>query len=135
MSTSERNPSLGPSLSARAVTVRMFGASLGVTLEDGRSVSVPMAWFPRLVAGTPEQLNNWRIIGRGVGIHWPDLDEDISVENLLAVDGQLLMDRSVAKPGVKTKSPAALVAQVERDEALLREITRGAKPTPPPPNP
>jgi hypothetical protein len=51
-------------------------------LADGRTLSVPLAWFPRLLHGTPEERNNWRLIGNGVGIHWPDLDEDIRAENL-----------------------------------------------------
>ena len=57
--------------------------SLTVHLNDGRSISVPLAWYPRLLHGTPEERNNWRLIGNSEGIHWPDLDEDISVENLL----------------------------------------------------
>jgi hypothetical protein len=57
--------------------------ALTVDLSDGRSVSVPLAWFPRLLHGTPEERKNWRLIGDGEGIHWPELDEDISVENLL----------------------------------------------------
>jgi hypothetical protein len=55
-----------------------------VDLSDGRTISVPLAWFPRLMHGTEAELSNWRLIGRGEGIHWPDLDEDISVEGLLA---------------------------------------------------
>lgn len=58
--------------------------TLKVELNDGRTISVPLEWFPRLVHGTPEERNNWRLIGRGQGIHWADLDEDISVEGLLA---------------------------------------------------
>lgn len=57
--------------------------SLTVDLFDGRTVSVPLAWFPRLLHGTREERNNWRLIGLGEGIHWPDLDEDVSAENLL----------------------------------------------------
>jgi Protein of unknown function (DUF3532). len=57
--------------------------SLTVDLVDGRTISVPLAWYPRLLHGTPEERNNWRLIGKGKGIHWPDLDEDISVENLI----------------------------------------------------
>ncbi len=57
--------------------------SLTVDLVDGRSISVPLAWYPRLYHGTPEERNNWRLIGRGVGIHWPDLDEDLSVEGII----------------------------------------------------
>ena len=55
-----------------------------VTLDDGRELSVPLAWFPRLLHGTPEQRRHWEPIGLGQGIHWPELDEDISVAGLLA---------------------------------------------------
>ena len=58
--------------------------SLTVELNDGRSISVPLAWYPRLLHGTLEERNNWRLMGNAEGIHWPDLDEDISVENLLS---------------------------------------------------
>jgi hypothetical protein len=57
---------------------------LSVDLSDGRAISVPVAWYPRLSQGTSEERDHWRLIGNGRGIHWPDLDEDISVENLLA---------------------------------------------------
>jgi hypothetical protein len=53
-------------------------------LADGRTITVPLAWFPRLAHGTVSERANWRFIGCGTGIHWPDLDEDISVESLLA---------------------------------------------------
>jgi len=52
-------------------------------LEDGRELSIPLEWFPRLRKATEEQLNKWRLIGKGEGIHWDEIDEDISVENLL----------------------------------------------------
>ncbi len=57
--------------------------SLIVELSDGRTISVPLVWFPRLLHGTPAERDHWRFIGDGEGIHWPDLDEDISVENLI----------------------------------------------------
>lgn len=57
--------------------------TLIVDLNDGRTISVPLAWYPRLLHGSPEERNNWRLIGNGEGIHWPDLDEDVSVENLM----------------------------------------------------
>jgi len=66
-----------------AVDVLVTEDTLSVELRDGRSISVPLEWFPRLVHGTPEERNNWRLIGSGHGIHWEDLDEDISVEGLL----------------------------------------------------
>jgi len=57
---------------------------LRVRLADGREVSVPLAWFPRLLRGSTEQRRQWSLVGGGVGIHWPDLDEDLSVAGLLA---------------------------------------------------
>jgi len=54
-----------------------------VSLIDGRTISVPLAWFPRLLNATQEQLQNWEILGDGEGIHWPDVDEDVNVKNLL----------------------------------------------------
>ena len=57
---------------------------LVVTLQDGRTVTAPLAWYPRLVHSTKEERNNWRLLGGGEGIHWESLDEDISVEHLLA---------------------------------------------------
>jgi len=67
----------------RATNVKVGRVHLEVSLSDGRSVRVPIAWFPRLAAGSPEQRKKWRLIGRGVGIRWEDLDEDLSVEGLL----------------------------------------------------
>lgn len=58
--------------------------ALTLELSDGRTLSVPLPWFPRLMNATPAERNRWRLIGRGEGIHWTDLDEDISVEDLLA---------------------------------------------------
>jgi hypothetical protein len=63
--------------------VELTEDSLVVDLADGRTVSVPIAWYPRLMHGTREERSHWRIIGKGEGIHWPDVDEDISVENIL----------------------------------------------------
>ena len=58
--------------------------TLCVDLSDGRTISVPLSWYPRLMHATPAERKRWRLIGRGLGIHWEDLDEDISVEGLLA---------------------------------------------------
>lgn len=66
---------------ARYVTVD--DRSLAVDLSDGRRLAVPLEWYPRLSAGSPAERNNWRLIGRGQGIHWPDLDEDVSTEGLV----------------------------------------------------
>ena len=67
-----------------AKDVRIDAKRLHVQLSDGREISTPRSWFPRLLHGTKEERNNWRLIGQGQGIHWEDIDEDISVENLLA---------------------------------------------------
>jgi len=66
------------------VNVQITENSLTVDLSDGRSISAPLGWYPRLEHATREELENWRLIGKGHGIHWKDLDEDISVEGLLA---------------------------------------------------
>lgn len=67
----------------KANNVVITGDRLSVELNDGRSISAPLAWYPRLLYGTPEERNNWRLVGNAEGIHWPELDEDISIENLL----------------------------------------------------
>jgi hypothetical protein len=69
---------------ARVIDVSVTDDTLAVDLEDGRSISVPIGWYPRLAHGTPEEQKNFRISGAGYGIHWPDLDEDIGVEGLLS---------------------------------------------------
>ncbi len=66
-----------------AETVRFGEDTLIVHLSDGREISVPLEWFPRLRDATPEQRQNWRLITRGIGIHWEDVDEDIAVATLL----------------------------------------------------
>lgn len=68
----------------RASRVDFTDEDLVVELEDGRVLHVPLEWFPRLRDGTPQQRRDWRLIGGGVGIHWPQLDEDLSVRALLA---------------------------------------------------
>src|SRR5580698_3717349 len=70
-----------------ATNVSVGEDALVVELSDGRAITVPVAWFPRLANGTPAERQIWRLIGKGEGIHWPDLDEDISVESLLAGRG------------------------------------------------
>lgn len=68
---------------AKAQDVIVTEDTLSVDLIDGRTVSVPLGWYPRLLYATSEEQNNWRFIGRGEGIHWPNLDEDISIENMI----------------------------------------------------
>lgn len=66
-----------------AATLSLTAEEVAVDLQDGRTIIVPLVWFPRLVHATQKERNNWRLIGKGIGIHWPDLDEDISISNLL----------------------------------------------------
>ena len=68
---------------AAAKNVRVTDRALIVELRDGRVVSVPLAWYPRLAEGSPRERRRWELLGPGIGIHWPDLDEDISIEGLL----------------------------------------------------
>ena len=68
---------------ARVLNVDVTDVMLSVDLEDGRTVSVPIGWYPRLANGTPEERANLQLSGAGYGVHWPDLDEDIGIEGLL----------------------------------------------------
>ncbi len=92
MSTSPTSPG------ERATDVRCTDDALVVDLLDGRTISVPLAWYPRLLAATPEQRSNWALCGGGFGIHWPDLDEDLSTDGLL---------RGAPAPRIPTTSDAS----------------------------
>lgn len=75
--------SSNPSVDPRAVDVAINDTELTVDLADGRRVAVPLAWFPRLLHAQQDQRENWQLVGDGEGIHWPDIDEDLSVNGLL----------------------------------------------------
>ena len=77
MGISQKNPG------ERVKNVNFTEDSLSVDLMDGRTISVPLAWYPRLLHASVEQRVNWKIAGGGFGIHWPDIDEDLSTEGLL----------------------------------------------------
>lgn len=79
-----------------AIDVSFSEGVFRVSLDDGRELSVPLAWFPRLLGATPEQLRHWELIGLGQAIHWPDLDEDISVAGILAGRDDKTKSRRVA---------------------------------------
>ena len=70
--------SLAPETDVRAMNVVLDDARLVVDLMDGRTIAVPLAWYPRLANATPQQRNHWQLAGGGYGIHWPDIDEDLS---------------------------------------------------------
>ena len=72
-------------LDAQALNVEFVDASIRLILADGREISAPLAWFPRLRDASDAQRANWSLIGRGEGVHWPDLDEDVSVNALLGL--------------------------------------------------
>jgi hypothetical protein len=77
------NTSAVKPVSVLATGIRFDAESMRVQLADGREIAVPLEWFPALRNATNEQRNNWRLIGKGVGIHWEELDEDLSVKGLL----------------------------------------------------
>jgi hypothetical protein len=77
MTTSE------PKAGERVLDVRVTEDTISVDLYDGRTITAPLAWFPCLLHATPAQRANWRIAGAGYGIHWPDIDEDLSTQGLL----------------------------------------------------
>jgi len=83
---------LAPHADERVHDVRVTDDLLIVALADGRTISVPLAWYPRLRNATPSQRANWTLAGAGFGIHWPDLDEDLTTEGLL---------RGCPAPGVR----------------------------------
>ena len=74
---------LALSADERVRDVRVSEDALTVDLMDGRTISVPLVWYPRLLSGTSKQRSNWKVCAAGYGIHWPDLDEDLSTEGLL----------------------------------------------------
>ena len=89
----------------RVTKVRSTRDTLKVDFDDGRIVSLPLKWFPRLDRATPGQRRNWRLIGRGVGVHWPDVDEDLSAAGLLAGRASIEFIKQQRRP-VKQKIAA-----------------------------
>jgi hypothetical protein len=87
-----------------AVEIRCTADTLSAVLVDGRKVSVPLAWFPRLLDATPKQRSEWELIGGGIGIHWEAIDEDISVASLLQPENYLrLPERALKNAGRKSR--------------------------------
>lgn len=80
-----------------AVDVKVTSDALVVALRDGRVVSVPLTWYPRLAAATPGERRRWELVGAGIGIHWPAIDEDVSVEALLSGQGSNESVRSLRR--------------------------------------
>lgn len=94
----------------RVIGVAVSDHSLTVQLSDGRSISAPLAWYPRLCHGTEAELSEWRFVGSGRGVHWPQLDEDISVENLIlgkpSAESQESLKRWLEERGGSSKQSA-----------------------------
>lgn len=84
-----------PDADPRAIDVRVDADELTVELADGRRITAPLAWFPRLLHADPGLRSKWELLGEGRGIHWPELDEDLSVAGLL---------RGASDPGVETRA-------------------------------
>ncbi len=87
---------MNTSVSSVAKAVSFTATDMVVDLQDGRVISIPLAWFPRFADATPQQREKLRISKSGAGIHWDDLDEDISVAGLLAGNGDLTVSASIA---------------------------------------
>jgi hypothetical protein len=99
-----------------ALRVTTTEDSLAVDLSDGRSVSVPLMWYPRLLHGSPRERNNWRLIAGGEGIRWPDLDEDLSVDGIILglASGE---SQASLKRWLASREPAARPHRVPRSKS------------------
>jgi hypothetical protein len=82
-SAGNRGTTISTDAAVRVRDVALTRDLVSFALMDGRTISAPIAWFPRLLKGTRRQRANWRIVGAGIGVHWPDIDEDISALGLL----------------------------------------------------
>ncbi|MGB8060526.1 MAG: DUF2442 domain-containing protein [Candidatus Sulfotelmatobacter sp.] len=100
----------------RVLDVAFSDDALSVSLRDGRVISVPLVWYPRLLNATPAQRKNWKIAGGGYGIHWPDLDEDLSTEGLL---------RGAPAPKALRLAPEAIRRLSKLERPLLPLIVQG----------
>jgi hypothetical protein len=104
--------------------------SLTVDLSDGRTVSVPLMWYPRLLHGSARERNNWRLIAGGEGIHWPDLDEDVSVEGIIlgraSGESQASLKRWLESREARTRPPRAAKLKSSRQTPRAgRHAARG----------
>jgi hypothetical protein len=106
--------------STLAQDVRVGDDALTVVLLDGRTLTVPLSWYPRLAHGSPKERMNWQLLGGGHGIHWPDLDEDISVDGLLAGRPSAESQGSLQKwlsSRAKRKQPSTASRAVQQPDA------------------
>jgi hypothetical protein len=96
-------PTLVANSEAVAVDVSCSRDALTVVLDDGRTVSVPLVWFPRLVDATDKQKKEWEFIGGGIGIHWEEIDEDISVASLLNPERFMRLANTALQPPSRSR--------------------------------
>ncbi len=106
-----------------AVGVITVEETMTIHLADGRSIVIPLAWYPRLVHGSPAQRQNWRLLGDGYAIEWPDLDEHISIEGLLAGRRSGESDQSLARWLTARPSPAG--SERNRTRRKRKDVPRG----------
>jgi uncharacterized protein DUF2442 len=102
---------------ARAMSATVSGEALSVYLRDGRTIIVPLAWFPRLWNGTPKERNRFEIAGDGAYLHWPDLDEDLTVQGLLSGRRSLESPQSLRKWLASRKARAARQSRLPAPKA------------------
>lgn len=107
---------------ARAENITVSGDTLTVDLTDGRTVAVPLAWYPRLVYGTAAERNNWELLGDGEGIHWSNLDEDISIAGILLGRPSAESQRSFRR-WLEQRVASSRAAQSSVNIALPQDLT------------
>ena len=113
--------------SPAAVRARIADEAVIIDLSDGRTVTAPLAWYPRLLHGTARERRNWRLIAGGEGVHWPDLDEDLSVEGLLAGRSSAESQASLTK-WLQARGPRANKRmQPARSTPRARRVRGGAR--------
>ena len=118
-------PTLVASSEAVAVDVSCSNDAMTVVLDDGRTVSVPLLWFPRLLNATEKQRKQWEFIGGGIGIHWEEIDEDISVASLLSPSKFMRLANTYEdSPSQETKISSALKKRTQRKSANKKQRHR-----------
>ena len=112
-------PTLVASSEAVAVDVLCSNDAMTVVLDDGRTVSVPLMWFPRLLNATEKQRKEWELIGGGIGIHWEGIDEDISVASLLSPEKFMRLANNALHP-----PPVRALPRPERAPSARKKLSR-----------
>jgi hypothetical protein len=116
-----------------ATRVEVSADTITVELADGRTIAAPLAWYPRLLQATEAERRNWRLLAGGRGLHWPDIDEDISVTNLLAGEPSAESQTSFKKWLASRDDDIALAKSRDKEpreslDSVKRRLKRGRKP-------